>query len=130
MMLRLFPMLGGLLLASCVMLFSVDGFGADEAPSDAKLQSFATAVLAVNQVVEKWRPQLDRASDQQKQGLAQQANDEMRAAVEQTGGITVEEYQKIAQAARSDPQLMQRIDGLLSNMIGTPPSGQAGQGQQ
>jgi hypothetical protein len=37
----------------------------------------------------------------------------MRAAVEGTDGMTVEEYQAIAQAAQADPQLMARIDQVF-----------------
>jgi hypothetical protein len=37
----------------------------------------------------------------------------MRAAVAGTEGITVEEYQAIAQAAQADPQLMARIDQAI-----------------
>jgi prophage tail gpP-like protein len=79
--------------------------------SDAKLQSFADAVLAVNAVVERWRPQIQAAPNQaDAQQMMQTANDEMRAAVAGTEGITVQEYQAIAQAAQADPQLMARID--------------------
>jgi outer membrane murein-binding lipoprotein Lpp len=88
--------------------------------SDTKLQSFADAVLAVNAVVEQWRPQIQAApSETDAEQMAQQANDEMRAAVAGTEGITVEEYQEIAQAAQTDPQLMARIDQVFQE---TPPA--------
>ena len=82
--------------------------------SDAKLQSFVDAVLAVNAVVEQWRPQIQEAPNEaDAQSMAQKANEEMRAAVAGTAGITVEEYQAIAHAAQADPQLMARIDQAL-----------------
>jgi hypothetical protein len=84
---------------------------AAEEYSDAKLQSFVNAVLAVTAVFEQWRPQIQaepNEADAQKMG--QKANEEMRAAVTGTEGITVEEYQAIAQAAEVDPQLRERID--------------------
>jgi Domain of unknown function (DUF4168) len=72
-------------------------------------------VLAVNAVVEQWRPQIQAApSEADKQQMAEQANQEMRAAVAGTEGITVEEYQAIAQAAQTDPQLMARIDQVIN----------------
>ena len=87
---------------------------AAEEYTDAKLQSFADAVLAVNAVVEQWRPQIQAAPNEaDAQEMASQANEEMRAAVLGTEGITVEEYQAIAQAAQADPQLMARIDQAL-----------------
>jgi hypothetical protein len=87
---------------------------AAEEYSAAKLQSFADAVLAVNAVVEEWRPQIQGAPDEaDAQEMASKANEEMRAAVAGTEGITVEEYQAIAQAAQADPQLMARIDQAL-----------------
>jgi prophage tail gpP-like protein len=89
---------------------------AAEEYSDAKLQSFVDAVLAVNAVVEQWRPQIQTAPNEaDAQKMAQQANEEMRAAVAGTEGITVEEYQAIAQAAQADPQLMARIDQAIKS---------------
>jgi len=91
---------------------------ADDGYSDAKLESFASAVLAVNAIVEKWQPQIQAAaSDEQAQTMAGEANDEMRAAVDGTEGITVEEYQEIAQAAQADPELMGRLDAIMGEKL-------------
>jgi len=85
--------------------------------SEAKLQSFASAVIAVNTVVEQWRPQIEAAPGQaEKQQMAEQANEEMRAAVDGTEGMSVDEYQEIAQAAQADPALMARIDQVFQEM--------------
>ena len=90
---------------------------ADEEYSEAKLQSFASAVLAVNAIVEEWRPQIEAApSEADKQQMAAQANQQMRAAVEGTEGMTVQEYQAIAQAAQADPQLMAKLDQVFKEM--------------
>jgi diacylglycerol kinase family enzyme len=108
-------------LLSCLvaMLFLSLGIRAAVAEeySEAKLQSFASAVLAVNALVEQWRPQIEAAaSEADKQRMAEQANQEMRAAVEGTEGMTVQEYQAIAQAAQADPQLMARLDQVFKDM--------------
>ena len=109
------------LLAALVLSGAQPLFAAEEY-SAAKLESFADAVLAVNAVVEQWRPQIQAApSDADAQEMAAKANEEMRAAVTGTEGITVEEYQAIAQAAQADPQLMARIDQALKE---TAPAGQ------
>jgi outer membrane murein-binding lipoprotein Lpp len=94
---------------------------ADEEFTDAKLQSFASAVVAVNAIVERWRPQIEAApTDADKQQMAEKANQEMRAAVEGTNGLSVDEYQAIAQAAQADPQLMARLDKMFKEMA--PPA--------
>ena len=109
-MVRFRPWMSCLLAALFLAVAGQASIAAEEY-SEAKLQSFASAVLAVNAVVEQWRPQIQAAPNEaDAQEMAQQANDEMRAAVSGTEGITVEEYQEIAQAAQADPQLMARID--------------------
>ena len=78
-------------------------------------------MIAVNAIVERWRPQIQAApSEADKQQMAQKANEEMRAAVEGTDGMSVEEYQAIAQAAQGDPQLMARIDKVFKEMAPAP----------
>ena len=59
-------------------------------------------------------PQIQAAPNEtDAQAMAQKANEEMRAAVAGTEGITVEEYQGIAEAAQADPQLMARLDEVF-----------------
>jgi hypothetical protein len=104
------------LLAVLVLTAGRASFAAEEY-SDAKLQSFASAVLAVNALVEQWRPQIQGApSDADKQQMAEQANEQMRVAVDGIEGMSVDEYQAIAQAAQGDPQLMARIDQVFQEM--------------
>jgi outer membrane murein-binding lipoprotein Lpp len=119
-MVRLRPLLI-CLLAALLLTSGRASLAADEY-SDAKLQSFASAVLAVNAIVEQWRPQIEAASsDAEKQQMAAQANEEMRAAVDGTEGMSVEEYQKIAQAAQGDATLMARIDKVFKQMAPAAP---------
>jgi hypothetical protein len=115
-MVRCRPMLRCLVATLFLSFAGPAAIAADEY-SQAKLQSFASAVLAVNAIVEEWRPQIQAASSEaDKQRMAEQANQEMRAAVEGTDGMTVEEYQAIAQAAQADPQLMARLDQVFKEM--------------
>jgi prophage tail gpP-like protein len=127
-MVRIRPFVISLLAA--LFLTGAQPLLAAEEYSDAKLQSFVDAVLAVNAVVEQWRPQIQTAPNEaDAQQMAQQANEEMRAAVAGTEGITVEEYQAIAQAAQADPQLMARIDQAIKDKgpaAQQPASGRAG----
>jgi outer membrane murein-binding lipoprotein Lpp len=104
-------------MALAVAFGSLPGL-AQEGYSDAKLESFASAVLAVNAIVEKWQPQIQAAtSDEQAETMASEANDEMRAAVDGVEGITVDEYQEIAQAAQADPELMGRLDAIMGEKL-------------
>jgi hypothetical protein len=119
-MVRCRPMLSCLVAALFLTLAAPAAIAAEEY-SQGKLQSFASAVLAVNAIVEQWRPQIQAASSEEdRQRMAEQANQEMRAAVEGTEGMTVEEYQAIAQAAQADPQLMARLDQIFKEMA--PPA--------
>lgn len=81
--------------------------------TDEKLGSFVVAAIAVEDLVEQWQPRIDEAATEDEAlELRAQANAELVAAVEQTPGITVEEYQEIGMAAQTDPSLAERIRTL------------------
>ena len=104
-------------LLAALVLAAASVAKAAEEYSEAKLQSFASAVMAVNAIVEQWRPQIQGAANEaDKQQMAEQANQEMRDAVAGINGMSVEEYQAIAQAAQGDPQLMARLDKVFREM--------------
>lgn len=88
--------------------------GEDAAFEDSKLRSFAVAFLEVRKVGEEYRSQLDAAKtpeDQQK--VQQEAGGKMVEAVENAGGITVDEYNQIIETAQGDPQLATRINSMI-----------------
>ena len=62
-MIRCRPWLSCLVGALCLTLAAQAAIAAEEY-SEAKLQSFASAVLAVNAIVEQWRPQIQAASSE------------------------------------------------------------------
>lgn len=81
-----------------------------------KLDSFVTAAMAVNDLIDKWTPQIQGAeSEQQANEMRTQANTEMVEAIEQTDGITVDEYQEILETARADPEFSTRIQDMLED---------------
>jgi hypothetical protein len=107
----------GLLIGSAV---TAPALAAEQAPaaqqsqassySDEKIQSFVTAALEVEQVRQEYSAQFAEAeSEEQRQAIAQQANDEMVKAVEDAPGISLQEYNQIAQAVERDPALSQRV---------------------
>ena len=81
--------------------------------------SFVTAAIAVQEVVQEWTPRIQNAqNEQQANELRMQAQGEFEQAIQQTGGMTVEEYQQIGRAALQDPELNARIQELYRARIG------------
>ena len=67
-------------------------------PTDEQLESFATATIDIVQIQEA-------------------AQQQMQAAVEEAG-LTIEEYNQIAQAAQTDPDIDQALQQLIQDRIG------------
>ena len=83
--------------------------------SDAKLDSFVVAALSVSEIAQEFEGRIQAAADDAaRQSLANEAREAMIGAVEETDGITVEEYVTISEAARSDADLNQRVMDMLA----------------
>lgn len=81
--------------------------------TEEQLESFVDAAVAVNDLIEDWRPRITAAeSEEQAAQLREQANEELAEAIEQTEGMSLEEYQQIGQAAQADPELSERINEI------------------
>jgi hypothetical protein len=81
--------------------------------SQNQLESFASATVKVRDIRSKWQSQMQSADSAEKaKEFQSQANVEMVNAVE-ANGLTVETYNAIATAARSNPELANRITELL-----------------
>ncbi len=84
--------------------------------SDAKLDSFVVAALSVSEIAQEFEGRIQAAADDAaRQSLANEAREAMIGAVEETDGITVEEYVTISEAARSDADLNQRVMDMLAD---------------
>lgn len=80
---------------------------------DAQLEQFAAALTDVRDLGNEYSEQIASAESQQDaQALQQEAQVEMVAAVEETG-MTVEEYNQIAQQMSQNPELMERVQAML-----------------
>lgn len=89
------------------------------AMDDAKLKSFAVAFLEVTKVTESYKPQIEAAgSTEDQQRLQQEAGEKMVEAVNNAEGISVDEYNMIIQAAQTDPELAQKINGHITDAAG------------
>lgn len=105
---------GAIILALSLILTATGTPQAQDQYEQAKLESFVTAALMVNDLVEQWTPRIQGAQDETEAAqLRDQANSELVAAIESADGISVEEYREISQAAQADPQLMARISGIF-----------------
>ena len=88
--------------------------GAESKVSDAKLQAFVAATVSASKVIEQWTPRLVSAdSHAVAEDLLAEAHADLVAAIEGTGGITLQEFQEISHAARTDPALSARIEEIL-----------------
>ena len=85
--------------------------------ADAKLESFAVAATKVRTVMEEYRPQLRQARQNQDREQFEQIRMQARSEVEQkiaaTDGISTREYQQIAQDARNDEKLREKLMGMM-----------------
>lgn len=81
---------------------------------DAQLQAFVAALREVDAIEQRYGAELEGAqSDEARQGVIAEANDAMVQAIEETPGITVEEYIGVLQQAQADPELNARIMAML-----------------
>jgi 4-aminobutyrate aminotransferase-like enzyme len=82
--------------------------------SEAQLESYAAAVLTVQEIDRAWQPKIYQAgSEAEAEAMTAQATDEMIGEIEGKG-LSVEEYNAITQAAERDEQLYNRIIALLA----------------
>ncbi len=97
----------------------VEAPAAAPAVDDGKLKSFAVAFLGVTKVTQSYQPKIEAAkSDTDRKTLQQEAGQEMVAAVNEAGGINIEEYNEIIQAAQIDPELAQKINTHITEAAG------------
>ena len=98
---------------------------APQQADDAKLKSFAVAFIEVAKVTRSYQPQIESAATpEDQQRLRQEAGEKMVEAVNEADGITLDEYNTIIQAAQTDPELAQRINGHITEAVGGQPPAQ------
>lgn len=73
------------------------------------LESYATAFLEVRDISQKYQGEMQSAeSPEDQQAIQQKAVEEMSEAVRETG-LSVEKYNQITEASRTDPELQQEV---------------------
>jgi hypothetical protein len=82
--------------------------------SDEMLKSFAEAAVKLTTIRLEFQNQMQEAeTTEQQMQLQQQTNQRMAQVVQDTPGITIEEYNAIAEASQSNPELAARVDELI-----------------
>lgn len=82
--------------------------------SDEKLQSFAVAFAEVNKVAEEYSQKVQEVdTEAEQQGLEMEAGQKMVEAVQNTDGISVDEYNEVLQAVQTDPDLAARLNSFV-----------------
>jgi hypothetical protein len=111
--------LGLALTAASVAGLSAQNATAQQAAdfSSQKLDAFTVAYLQVIDLREQYAPVLQAAeTEEQQQAIIEEANGEMIDAIEGTEGMTLEDYESIAQAATEDEALSARIMARVEEM--------------
>jgi Domain of unknown function (DUF4168) len=82
--------------------------------SPSQLESYASAVVKVQQIDRAWSPRIEQAQNEEEaKVLTTQATDEMVGEI-QAEGLSVQEYNAITQAAENDDHLYDHIMTLLA----------------
>lgn len=82
--------------------------------SDAELQSFVEAASDIAEIRQEFAAEIQGAQDgDQVKQLQEQALSEMRAAIDATDGIDVEQYNAIGAASQSDAEVNDRLTAMM-----------------
>ncbi|QIB65683.1 DUF4168 domain-containing protein [Kineobactrum salinum] len=83
--------------------------------TDSKLALYVQAATKITELRDQFQQKMAEAdSPEQAQSLQEEASTEMIGAVE-SFGMTVEEYNQIAYALQSDPELRERLEKLQNS---------------
>jgi hypothetical protein len=108
--------LAGLLLAAspvAVMAQQAAPAAPAQDVTDADIEHFANAVLAVEDIRQTYEKALATTDDEgEKTSLQKEAQEKMVDAIE-IEGLTVERYQVVAQALQSDPAMWEKVQQHL-----------------
>lgn len=86
--------------------------------SDSEIEAFAIAAIDVAQIRDRFAAELADVTDEaQQQQLVEEGNAAMLTAVEESPGITLEQYLMIGEAAMVDPELSARVNAVIEAQI-------------
>lgn len=83
-----------------------------------KIDAFVTAQLSVSEIHQTYVPAFEAAGTEEEMlRVRQQATEDMVVAVNETPGITVEEFNAIIDAASADPRLADQLNEALATAL-------------
>jgi hypothetical protein len=107
------PALGALALSAALAFATASATLGQAQFAQAKLESFVTAAIAVNELIQEWTARInDAETETQASEMRDEANAKLAAAIEQTEGMTIDEYREISQALRTDADLQARVSEI------------------
>lgn len=82
---------------------------------DVKLESFIVAARAVHEVIKEASGRISQIQNEEEaEQLRAEIDARAEAAIKGTEGITIEEYREIHAAARTNPELSERITAMFN----------------
>ncbi len=82
--------------------------------NDERLEAFVTALRAVDTLEQQYTATLGEVeTEEEREAVIAEANEAMAAAIEETPGMTLDDYVSILQQAQADPELTARIMEML-----------------
>ncbi len=98
---------------------AVGPVGAQSEIDPAKLEAFAVAAAGVDTLGREWVLRIQNAaSEEEATQMRQQARSELASVIENTEGITIDEYKEIARAAQNDPDLRAQLESMMKAKLG------------
>lgn len=95
--------------AILIALVSAADLVAESAYSQTKLEAYVAAWTRVDRLRGRWQQRFGQTDNREQNAALEK---EVNAEINATPGMTVVEYQEIADAARNDPALMERISSI------------------
>lgn len=90
--------------------------------ADEQIDAFANATFEMEKIQDKYAQKLQGVENEtEQQDLLQQADTEMRATIEESNDLTVDDYLAINRAASTDQELNQRIAQRLQELQSEKP---------
>ncbi|OHC73239.1 MAG: hypothetical protein A3G18_07165 [Rhodospirillales bacterium RIFCSPLOWO2_12_FULL_58_28] len=110
---------GAIVLAAAIGVFTQGTARAGGEFTDAKVEAYVTASIAIDTLINKWGPKIDAAkSEEEANKMKEQANGELVAAIDKVDGINSNEYQALADVAATDPNMQQRLKKAFEKRMG------------
>lgn len=87
-----------------------------EPPSDAEIETYAAAAIAVREVADEYRAQADGAESEAEMEALRAEYSEQLAQTVRDEGLSVERYNEIFQAVQNDKALQEEVNSAIMDL--------------